>query len=906
MLVSITLAAVAQLSPPQELQPESLRATSLQTADLSGNGPLDVLAFVNRSPVEPFEIGLWLADATGSFGRRSNLAPPAGESIWAYRTGDVDGDGDVDVVGNLRRSTPQTHRNYLAVWRNQGGGQFAAPAPLFDPVGLPPVYAFDFQIGDLNGDGVDDLVLGMVPASGLRSLMWIPGPIGAAPFAQSLLSPAEVGRALRIADLDGDGDADLAYSNGSAIGWARNDGAGSFSSVISGAATSCADPDSLFVSDANGDGRPDILFGEQILDVDWTDPLHPLFTQRTIVSVLWNGGSGPALPCDDIRTQSGSFLFRPVDFDNDGDGDLLTVGMGPTDPLEHCLRVEVASGGGLYQPPVEVQREGVSITDVIGTDLDGDGVTEVLYSLSSGTILIASGAASPAVALEIQGDVTAVVGDLAVPHIADLDGDGAPEIAAMSPFAGRICSFRGDGQDSFEAGHRWGEVPAHHPSGATWADFDDDGDMDYVFTARDTAEIAALENLGPAGSVLRPLVPSPIAAPSQVLLADLDGDGMNDIVAHDFSNDRLTWYRRLGTGAYAFAATLSTDDNVRAIALEDVDGDGDIDLLLDGQAMVAPPAVTSRTTLHRNDGTGLFAAPETIAQHPVETFKSHGLFVRDLDGDGAVDIVRNGAGTWTGQINYKTEVLRGLGGGTFTPPSLLLDNAAKVTLAEDVDGDGRVDLMSVYVNQLTDAAVVYLHRGRGDATFQPAARVVVSLDEPVNIALGDVDSDGDLDLATTGIRSGRVEWYETLARGEIGQAYCVATANSSGAIGLLQASGSALISDGDVTLMASQLPQHAIGMFVTGTSPLSAPIQNSLGTLCVGGQIGRFALPGKIQSSGATGAMSLDVDLGALPSGAGFTGAAPGEYRYFQLWHRDVVSGAATSNLTQAVRVLSL
>ena len=91
---------------------------------------------------------------------------------------------------------------------------------------------------------------------------------------------------------------------------------------------------------------------------------------------------------------------------------------------------------------------------------------------------------------------------------------------------------------------------------------------------------------------------------------------------------------------------------------------------------------------------------------------------------------------------------------------------------------------------------------------------------------------------------------------------------------------------------------------MTGNATQSTPIPNSIGRLCVGGDVARFVLPGQIQVSDVTGAMSLNVDLGSLPSGTGFSSAIPGPVQYFQAWHRDLTGGAQTSNLTEGVAVL--
>ena len=76
--------------------------------------------------------------------------------------------------------------------------------------------------------------------------------------------------------------------------------------------------------------------------------------------------------------------------------------------------------------------------------------------------------------------------------------------------------------------------------------------------------------------------------------------------------------------------------------------------------------------------------------------------------------------------------------------------------------------------------------------------------------------------------------------------------------------------------------------------------------LCLGGFIGRFIGPNQVLAADPGGVIHLPVDLSSLPTALGSTSAAPGETWYFQLWHRDGVAGAVTSNFTDAVSVTFL
>ncbi len=139
----------------------------------------------------------------------------------------------------------------------------------------------------------------------------------------------------------------------------------------------------------------------------------------------------------------------------------------------------------------------------------------------------------------------------------------------------------------------------------------------------------------------------------------------------------------------------------------------------------------------------------------------------------------------------------------------------------------------------------------------------------------------------------------------IGTSYCMANANSTGQSATTIASGSATLAENDVTLVAEGLPAFAFGFFLT--SQTQAFITNpggSEGNLCLSGSFGRYVGPGEIQSSGASGSITLAIDLTAMPQATGPIAAQVGETWNFQLWHRDQNMGVSTSNFTDGHSIL--
>lgn len=137
----------------------------------------------------------------------------------------------------------------------------------------------------------------------------------------------------------------------------------------------------------------------------------------------------------------------------------------------------------------------------------------------------------------------------------------------------------------------------------------------------------------------------------------------------------------------------------------------------------------------------------------------------------------------------------------------------------------------------------------------------------------------------------------------LGVSYCgPAVPGSSGAPAVIGAVGSDAVADNDVTLVAEALPPHQFGLFITSRDQGTlANVGGGLGTLCLGGSIGRYNA--SLASSGAAGSLSHVLDLAATPEGTGSVAVVAGETWNYQCWFRDVSGGAASSNMTDAVAV---
>jgi hypothetical protein len=230
-----------------------------------------------------------------------------------------------------------------------------------------------------------------------------------------------------------------------------------------------------------------------------------------------------------------------------------------------------------------------------------------------------------------------------------------------------------------------------------------------------------------------------------VLLADVNGDGQPDLITRHLLTRHATV--RVGNGHGTFApalAPLSFPYNPGDIALADFDNNGRLDLAV-------TPGDRDIVDVLRGDGRGGFARTSRSAYTvttAIEPFNKRTLQVIDLNGDGNLDIV-----TANGRRRNTFGVLFGDGRGAFS-------RGGEVTLDSgrdgysfafgDVDGDGRMDVVSASRTQVNDDAEpgrLIVQHGDGKGRFAPTRQSPVHVPTgPRAVRLGDVDRDGRTDI----------------------------------------------------------------------------------------------------------------------------------------------------------------
>lgn len=259
-------------------------------------------------------------------------------------------------------------------------------------------------------------------------------------------------------------------------------------------------------------------------------------------------------------------------------------------------------------------------------------------------------------------------------------------------------------------------------------------------------------------------VHSPVPQVESHALCDVDQDGDADLLVGTVS--KLVLFRR-GDGGWPEQAHIWSLESVYARALHcgDVNGDGWNDLLV--RSAVGQWRVfhnTGRGHLARvsqafkgDPATAVAAAPRAIAAgppiidrlpaspfaaEPQVVFRAANVLdavAGDLDGGGDMDVVVAQA-----YGNRARAEVRGddASGGFVKRGAVALDGSLQALQLADMDGDGKLDLITVYRD-----ALPRIHRGLGDGRFEEQYREVgLQIDDSLSLAVGDLDGDGRLDL----------------------------------------------------------------------------------------------------------------------------------------------------------------
>ena len=635
--------------------------SSIYIADLDNDNDDDLLSADLDGRLSWFENRL-NEDPQG-FTDPQTIATALGETVDVLAA-DLDGDGDMDVVGSILADGMGElvwHENRL----NSPEGDFAAARSI-----AADTHTFENAIAvDMDGDGDDDIV---VSIGVTNAITWFENQLNESPSQFTLNHQVTVVEDgvydLDAADLDADGDSDLVFADRGRreVYWMENltqQGSLAFADRVFAARVIGATP-IVDLSDLDNDGDSDIVIRSNgafyRVENQLNEPEASFADAVTILApFFW------------------STAIETTDVDGDGKEDIIANVGHRIHWIKNPLDLETENF--VLQPAFSVSA--AETVDIFVADLDRDG---------DGDILSASGDDQIAW-YENRGDEThAVFGEMSViptshsyPEAVlatDLDGDGYQDIVVSTGFGVYWHENQWDGVQL-----AFGEVRLIGASGLsdiTAGDLDGDGDTDVV------AGNAWYENRLDQGLDFHHHAIDAMLAPKSIHIADVDADGDGDIIALANRNGgyRLSWYEnRINEGDDHFTTRVrmtSLESGAELVFVADLDTDGDVDV-------VTADRIRDRIIWIENEAGTQFTTHfiENVAEYPL------GIFAADLDGDHDLDLLSTSRDE--NEIAWRENRLNE-NEGDFGEPITITTDALGVRqlFVADIDGDGALDVVS--------------------------------------------------------------------------------------------------------------------------------------------------------------------------------------------------------------------
>ncbi|MBN2000808.1 T9SS type A sorting domain-containing protein [candidate division KSB1 bacterium] len=391
-----------------------------------------------------------------------------------------------------------------------------------------------------------------------------------------------------------------------------------------------------------------------------------------------------------------------------------------------------SSEGCFVFTDTHIKTEALEAGDVLWGDFDNDGDLDVLITGACGCKQVKiyflrnkNGDFVP-----IYPAMTGVVNGTAA--AADYDNDGDLDLlltGSKSLKTGKAVTvlYRNDGDFNFSAVEKAEFLQLYH-SNAAWGDYDNDGDADLLLCGRESnggkQHTCVYENGGNDLFYALPMLELTACQDAAVEWIDFDRDGRLDIF---LSGASTACYHNEGSGVFTLYPFPSAGLANADAAFGDLDNDHDVDVVLVGEEPEGEPVAA----VYLNDGNGFLEKPVDLdpLYHPR-------LKLGDLDGDGDLDLVLTGYRTklivkLAHFFLYKND---GNAGFQFVFNPCLGIRDGDMDLG-DCDGDGDLDVLLSGRGTLSSLAKIYRNEINIDPGLPPVPHNLSSQLLPGSIRL---------------------------------------------------------------------------------------------------------------------------------------------------------------------------
>ena len=581
-------------------------------------------------------------------------------------------------------------------------------------------------VGDLNGDGVPDVV---TADAGSDSMSVLIGNKDGTYQPRVVYKTGQNPSSVTLADLDGDGKLDAIVTNNDdntiTIWWGNGDGTFGPATTLLNTGSG---PHRVAVGDLDGDGHLDFAV------VNWTG---------TSATVFYGNGNR-TFTSQTLGTWGAPDSIAFGNLTNSGKLDIVVGGERET--------VYVNQGGRQFKQTGNFQP-GFHSDNVIIKDINGDGkgdvisasqhesVLNILYGNGDGTL---DDNTNDIITYGLSGGATSLI-------MTDVNGDGIGDLIVGYSAGSAISVLIGTADGHFLARSDSSITSAADHVVAT--KLGGSNNIDLIGSSSTTNAIVLFH--GNPGVALGNPVAFPVGlSPTGIAVGDLNGDGHPDLVTANTVDNTVSVLLGSSNGNYGSRTDFSVGTSPRRVRLADFNDDGHLDAATANSG-------SGNVTVLLGTGTGIFGAQSTVAAGTSPTDLVIANFDGALDGKGNpildIAVADPGSGQVIPLINSGA-CTSAPGSCVFTPGAAVAITGTPFAIAAgDLEGSGSQDLV---VTEATGNKVAVLHNN-GTGTFTLLAEYPVGAN-PQAVTVGDFNNAKDgsgkpiLDIAVANFGDGTV------------------------------------------------------------------------------------------------------------------------------------------------------
>jgi uncharacterized protein (TIGR02145 family) len=342
--------------------------------------------------------------------------------------------------------------------------------------------------------------------------------------------------------------------------------------------------------------------------------------------------------------------------------------------------------------------------------------------------------------------------------IADIDGDAKPDLIVTNVNSASVSIYRNiatSGSISIGSFDTKFDIPTSGLThGIAVCDIDGDGKLDIIVTSVTSNVVSIFRNASTSGSVTTGSFAARVdlttgAGPYKVAAGDVDGDGKPDIVVTNFTDNSVSVFRNtsapgtITTASFGAKIDLATGTGPIGVAIGDIDGDSKPDLLITNSG-------SNSVSILKNISTSGSISTSSFSNRVDFTTGTSPYLVTigDINGDDKPDLAVSNSGSSSVSIFRNTSTSGSITTGSFDAKTDLTtgSNPRGVAFA-DINGDNKLDL--VVANQFFWTVSVLRNTATSGSfsgsSFSAKADFPTG-ENPLGIAIGDIDCDGKPDI----------------------------------------------------------------------------------------------------------------------------------------------------------------